>query len=918
MKIPGSRQIKVFISSTFRDMNDERDFLNNYIFPQIADYCSQRFIEFIPIDLRWGITEEDSRNGLIINACLEQIDEAMPFFIGILGSRYGWIPSERDLSEELIGISNNRWIYDKIKSSSSITEIEIDYALSQKDIQPNSCFLLRDDSVEIPEDFREKKGSIEYKKLMHLKQKIKQSGFPVYEYDSLETLGETIKKHLLNLIKSLYRDSGNYYHDYLKEKHEYALKLRTDSLYDLSLMQTPLVEWMNSSKKTFLITSESGGGSSYVLCSYVSHLRKNNSLKVIYYDFEQGYEFNAFMQMECNTIPSDKKTFVVLDNCSILNSDRVWEIREWIDNSPDNCHILCSANNSSFFYLALSYYYRAPGITLTGLTKVQRKEFTINYLKKYGKKLTEEQLEKITSLEFLKDPTILTSVLHTLSNYGSMEKLDEFIDNFFKPAVFTRTFDKQVKLLQQIGGTTDFVRSMTMIALIEEGVSEQEIISFLKIPYSRWSAVRPYIMQWCNGNVHNLKLLRNEWRYSVISSWDYTIVSFGKRLIYWLLEVKNIAVATPKIVSIFRQLPSLAVKREDYVEICNILHNIAKSPEVFLELEPSTGFVIWALLREKRMSEAPERTYGKDIDKVNDKIKINYYRRLVTIARGLNRGACESYCWSCISNIFHNTNENRSLIYSAKEKLAIGQGYAALSMVRHLVDDNSLLSIFKKKSEDHYPAEIRFESLILKASVYAAKGQWRKALSEIDKGYEILDNIDLDDNDDIDATIEDTIDILYNILFSCNPGIYRDIYEALIRWDKLEVVRKIDRVAGFRSLMAKAIIMKRVNDFKLADYYSFWALESARCLFNSTLCHSFGEAYILRNYCYYRNTGHYIKDSYQYNGYMFRPPKAYTKNLESELLKDIVWQNVDKDINEQIMKYNYFFESLVKEMQPIN
>ena len=83
------RKVRLFISSTFRDMNQERDYLNNYVFPQIKQYCEDRYIEFTPIDLRWGVTEEERRNGLVIASCMEEVDNSRPFFIGILGERYG-------------------------------------------------------------------------------------------------------------------------------------------------------------------------------------------------------------------------------------------------------------------------------------------------------------------------------------------------------------------------------------------------------------------------------------------------------------------------------------------------------------------------------------------------------------------------------------------------------------------------------------------------------------------------------------------------------------------------------------------------------------------------------------------------------------------------------------------------------------
>ena len=116
MNSTGSRKIKVFISSTFSDMHKERDYLNTYIFPRIHEYCKERFIEFYPVDLRWGITEQDSKNGLVMTACLEEIDDSRPFFIGILGSRYGWMPTDKDVKTLRISVENRKsWVKSKIE-----------------------------------------------------------------------------------------------------------------------------------------------------------------------------------------------------------------------------------------------------------------------------------------------------------------------------------------------------------------------------------------------------------------------------------------------------------------------------------------------------------------------------------------------------------------------------------------------------------------------------------------------------------------------------------------------------------------------------------------------------------------------------------------------------------------------------------
>jgi len=84
----------VFISSTFRDMHAERDHLVKIVFPRLRQWCEERWLHLVDIDLRWGVTKDQADNGAAIDICLKEIDGSRPFFVCILGNRYGWIPDE--------------------------------------------------------------------------------------------------------------------------------------------------------------------------------------------------------------------------------------------------------------------------------------------------------------------------------------------------------------------------------------------------------------------------------------------------------------------------------------------------------------------------------------------------------------------------------------------------------------------------------------------------------------------------------------------------------------------------------------------------------------------------------------------------------------------------------------------------------
>lgn len=87
----------IFISSTFRDMDEERDVIKLDVVKRLNRAYQDKFIQFQTVDLRVGINtagiqDEGERENRVLDVCLANIDNARPFFIGLLGERYGWVP----------------------------------------------------------------------------------------------------------------------------------------------------------------------------------------------------------------------------------------------------------------------------------------------------------------------------------------------------------------------------------------------------------------------------------------------------------------------------------------------------------------------------------------------------------------------------------------------------------------------------------------------------------------------------------------------------------------------------------------------------------------------------------------------------------------------------------------------------------
>lgn len=91
------KTFRVFISSTFSDMQLERRILQEKVFPRLQALCESHGATFQAIDLRWGVSEETQFDHKTMDLCLSEITRCQkisprPNFIILLGDRYGWQP----------------------------------------------------------------------------------------------------------------------------------------------------------------------------------------------------------------------------------------------------------------------------------------------------------------------------------------------------------------------------------------------------------------------------------------------------------------------------------------------------------------------------------------------------------------------------------------------------------------------------------------------------------------------------------------------------------------------------------------------------------------------------------------------------------------------------------------------------------
>src|SRR5580704_13695435 len=181
-------EFRVFISSTFHDVQEEREHLVTKIFPEVRERCRERGIAFTEVDLRWGITEEVAPSNHVIRTCLEEVDRSRPYFIGITGDRYGLVPKATEIAADSELIQKFPWVPDAIAEGASLIDLEFRHGALNHNVEdantPKVFFYVRqrlwDRDSSAPERM----------KLSSLERRTKARGYKVSGYQSAEKLGE--------------------------------------------------------------------------------------------------------------------------------------------------------------------------------------------------------------------------------------------------------------------------------------------------------------------------------------------------------------------------------------------------------------------------------------------------------------------------------------------------------------------------------------------------------------------------------------------------------------------------------------------------------------------------------------------------------------------------------------------------------
>ena len=506
-----NRNIRVFISSTFSDMQPERNYLINRVFPRLQVEASKRNVSITPLDLRWGVTEDEAKSGKVIQVCLQEIENSHPFFIGLVGNRYGWCPTKDELKKnEILYERWGGWLERDIAEGMSVTEIEMQYGVLRSKEELDAFFYIKDGGVDEKDDVD---------KLERLRNTIRNNGrYPVEEYDSIESLGAKVEKAFIELLDKRFPIGNISEHDKERYANDAFLQSRIQAYIAKADNVKAIDDFINNPEQHYLVISgDSGIGKSSLIANWIKNNPENkynviyhfvgngvntsNHSQILDYLYEEIYNLYDLQLIPdeslkrgtkesidnlLNQIANKKELLIIIDGINqIVNVDNA-KLLNWLPYSHKNVKWLFSTIPNDTTYETFTYR-KFPIFNLVPLDSQDRIMYISNYLEKYGKHLTDKQVELIANDRQNENMLVLRTMLDELLCFGIHKQLDERIDYYLKPNSI-ESFFQQVLGRYELDFPDGFVENvLSLMVFSRSGLQEREIIGMTSANQLQWS-----------------------------------------------------------------------------------------------------------------------------------------------------------------------------------------------------------------------------------------------------------------------------------------------------------------------------------------------------------------------------------------------------------------------------------------------
>lgn len=524
--------VRVFISSTFTDMQQQRDALVLNTFPRLNHLYRQRGFIFSEVDLRWGVTEEDAQMRLM-SVCFSEVDQCRPFFIGILGEHYG---NELQSFPPAL-MEEHPWIKDHLGASA--TELEIQYGVFKTDSPPLAYFYMTQIS------------SSASTKLRALKQLIRRAsdGHNIFScfYTTPEDLSEKVFRDFSKLLENTLPKRKTNRFNTINAAHE-QLFLEQSRLYIAPRQHFLKLDSLLSAKSSrLLLCGDAGIGKTAFLINWLLHWQNRHKgfLKLsplhwwqkclkpfLFRSFlkpdillvhfvescpdganwsEMLHQFIRDLNLEMgleHSRPETKQQLIgvfvgllkkaavrrsvllVIDGVDHLATGEQARYLPWLPHPlPEGVRLLISTGPGPLQNELVRRKYRKW--TLPSMTPAHLQSFLQDYLEVFHRKKFEETFRRhFVNVPQAHNPLFSRVLIEELRVFGIYEELGEKVAYYLTSADAVALFDKVLARLEIDYPSAKVAEAFSLLAVARRGLTENELMSLLggsqPLPKAYW------------------------------------------------------------------------------------------------------------------------------------------------------------------------------------------------------------------------------------------------------------------------------------------------------------------------------------------------------------------------------------------------------------------------------------------------
>lgn len=545
------RVIRVFLSSTFADLDSERNYLARHVFPRLRQSLLKYNITLMDIDLRWGITEEEAKTGKTVKLCLDQIESTKPFFIGILGNRYGWIPESRYL--EGLPLTDN----DKGKS---VTEIEMRHGALDLPEKSNAAFFLK----KTDQDYGE--GDEARKKLTDLKNAISSSPYPSHFFETDEELGTLIEQTVMSWVKKYYDLDTLSREQYVSAVQKQTVEDYLDGFvtcgkYEAFIDSFAAQCTAPQGLHKMPLIGVAGAGKRAAAAYFSKRLKEKGVVSnIVQYYFEddcdkQGIEdavnyLTASIEAQFGPLQTDSYSYKyalpdvlnrLLRYVTAVPDDKPWvlslggvhllpkeDFESWVkfvSLVPRPVIVFFTSGHRSDNRPIVEKYFGekmyAPGALI--FSDEERAELIRSYFRPYGKTINEEYISSIvkskrgpTGYNVYRNMGNLHIMLNELRIFGEFEHVGDYVSELVREAdeeyPFLTVMIRNWSKAYDHNGNRMVETVLALLCKLKYGLDENDILDYLKAPVANWqqflAVIEPFVYM-SDGRYYMHKLYRS-------------------------------------------------------------------------------------------------------------------------------------------------------------------------------------------------------------------------------------------------------------------------------------------------------------------------------------------------------------------------------------------------------------------------